>query len=65
VINADGQRFCNELGRRDYVTGEMWKSKPPFRNWKLVIGKHFLLEKLTIIDSRMIQFGDIHMHLWI
>jgi hypothetical protein len=24
-----------------------------------------LLEKLTIIDSRMIQFGDIHMHLWI
>eukprot|EP00435_Cladocopium_sp_Y103_P065203 s473_g27.t1 len=31
VINADGQRFCNELGRRDYVTGEMWKSKPPFR----------------------------------
>ncbi|CAK9034434.1 unnamed protein product [Durusdinium trenchii] len=31
VINADGQRFCNELGRRDYVTGEMWKSKPPYR----------------------------------
>jgi len=31
VINADGERFCNELGRRDYVTGEMWKSKPPFR----------------------------------
>ena len=30
VINAEGQRFCNELGRRDYVTGEMWKSKPPF-----------------------------------
>lgn len=27
VINAEGQRFCNELGRRDYVTGEMWKSK--------------------------------------
>merc|ERR1712066_565347 len=21
----------NELGRRDYVTGEMWKNKPPFR----------------------------------
>ena len=33
VINADGERFCNELGRRDYVTGEMWKSKPPFSNW--------------------------------
>ena len=23
--------FANELGRRDYVTGEMWKTKPPFR----------------------------------
>jgi succinate dehydrogenase/fumarate reductase flavoprotein subunit len=31
VINAQGQRFANELGRRDYVTGEMWKNKPPFR----------------------------------
>jgi succinate dehydrogenase/fumarate reductase flavoprotein subunit len=31
VINADGKRFANELGRRDYVTGEMWKNKPPFR----------------------------------
>eukprot|EP00931_Biecheleriopsis_adriatica_P020815 TRINITY_DN13795_c1_g1_i1.p1 TRINITY_DN13795_c1_g1~~TRINITY_DN13795_c1_g1_i1.p1 ORF type:complete len:700 (-),score=146.52 TRINITY_DN13795_c1_g1_i1:187-2238(-) len=31
ILNADGDRFCNELGRRDYVTGEMWKSKPPFR----------------------------------
>jgi len=31
VFDASGNRFCNELGRRDYVTGEMWKSKPPFR----------------------------------
>merc|ERR1719456_1748743 len=31
VINKDGERFANELGRRDYVTGEMWKNKPPFR----------------------------------
>merc|ERR1712232_1290112 len=31
VFNAEGDRFANELGRRDYVTGEMWKSKPPFR----------------------------------
>merc|ERR1719272_131914 len=31
VLNASGQRFANELGRRDYVTGEMWKNKPPFR----------------------------------
>jgi succinate dehydrogenase/fumarate reductase flavoprotein subunit len=27
----NGKRFANELGRRDYVTGEMWKNKPPFR----------------------------------
>jgi len=31
VMNKDGKRFANELGRRDYVTGEMWKNKPPFR----------------------------------
>ena len=38
VINAEGQRFCNELGRRDYVTGEMWKSKPPFSSTAPPIG---------------------------
>jgi flavocytochrome c len=31
ILNKDGHRFANELGRRDYVTGEMWKNKPPFR----------------------------------
>ena len=32
LINSDGKRFCNELGRRDYVTGEMWKNKKaPYR----------------------------------
>merc|ERR1712187_453964 len=31
VLDSEGNRFANELGRRDYVTGEMWKSKPPFR----------------------------------
>merc|ERR1712172_250649 len=31
ILDANGKRFANELGRRDYVTGEMWKSKPPFR----------------------------------
>merc|ERR1712151_928214 len=36
VFSADGKRFANELGRRDYVTGEMWKNKPPFR---LVLNK--------------------------
>merc|ERR1712139_586095 len=36
VLDAQGKRFANELGRRDYVTGEMWKNKPPFR---LVLNK--------------------------
>ena len=31
LIDKTGKRFANELGRRDYVTGEMWKNKPPFR----------------------------------
>merc|ERR1719498_1761584 len=31
VFDANGKRFANELGHRDYVTGEMWKNKPPFR----------------------------------
>lgn len=31
MLDANGNRFCNELGRRDYVTGEMWKNKGPFR----------------------------------
>merc|ERR1712222_295925 len=36
IFDADGKRFANELGRRDYVTGEMWKNRPPFR---LVLNK--------------------------
>merc|ERR1712190_276942 len=31
IFDANGRRFANEVGRRDYVTGEMWKNKPPFR----------------------------------
>merc|ERR1711871_1400960 len=27
LMTMDGKRFCNELGRRDYVTGEMWKNR--------------------------------------
>jgi len=36
ILDKEGNRFANELGRRDYVTGEMWKNKPPFR---LVLNK--------------------------
>lgn len=31
MIDADGKRFVNELGRRDYVSGEMAKGRGPFR----------------------------------
>ena len=30
VFDAHGNHFANELKGRDYVTGEMWKSKPLF-----------------------------------
>ncbi|CAG8523784.1 2447_t:CDS:2 [Acaulospora colombiana] len=31
LLNAEGKRFCDELGHRDYVTGEIWKTKMPVR----------------------------------
>ena len=31
LLTGDGQRFVDELGRRDYVSGEMQKNKGPFR----------------------------------
>jgi len=36
LLDANGKRFADELGRRDYVSGEMWKNKGPFR---LVLNK--------------------------
>ena len=31
VFDALGTRFSSVLGRRDYVTGEMWKNEHPYR----------------------------------
>jgi len=32
LLTNEGLRFCDELGHRDYVTGEMWKhKKAPYR----------------------------------
>ncbi|KAI8823131.1 FAD binding domain-containing protein [Fimicolochytrium jonesii] len=31
LLDANGHRFCDELGHRDYVTGKMWENKGPFR----------------------------------
>lgn len=36
LLDADGNRFCDELGRRDYVSGKMKEGKGPFR---LVLNK--------------------------
>ena len=30
IPHGHGKRFCDELGRRDYVSGMMFKNKPPF-----------------------------------
>ncbi len=32
ILDRDGNRFADELGKRDYVTGRMWfHNKPPYR----------------------------------
>jgi len=31
LLDSKGKRFCNELGRRDYVSGEMEKNPGPYR----------------------------------
>jgi len=32
ILDRDGKRFADELGKRDYVTGRMWlHNKPPYR----------------------------------
>ena len=31
LLDANGNRFCDELGRRDYVSGEMNRNQGPFR----------------------------------
>ena len=31
LVSTHKDRFTDELGRQDYMTGEMWKNKSPFR----------------------------------
>jgi succinate dehydrogenase/fumarate reductase flavoprotein subunit len=31
ILDKHGKRIANELGRRDYVSGRMWKNEGPFR----------------------------------
>uniref|UniRef100_A0A7S4WIP6 Cytochrome b5 heme-binding domain-containing protein n=1 Tax=Alexandrium monilatum TaxID=311494 RepID=A0A7S4WIP6_9DINO len=30
LLDGNGDRFVNELGRHNHITGEMWKRRPPF-----------------------------------
>jgi cytochrome b involved in lipid metabolism len=34
LLNSKGQRFADELGHRDYVSGELWKQKEA-KNWPI------------------------------
>jgi aspartate oxidase len=31
LLEKNGNRFCDELGRRDYVSGEIFKNQGPYR----------------------------------
>lgn len=32
ILDCEGNRFCNDIGKRDYVTGKMWeRNKAPYR----------------------------------
>lgn len=31
LVDGQGVRFCNELGKRDYVSGEMLRNSGPYR----------------------------------
>ena len=32
IVDCEGKRFCNDIGKRDYVTGRMWElGKAPYR----------------------------------
>jgi aspartate oxidase len=45
LLNGEGKRFCDELGHRDYVTGEIWKTKVRFA-WSPHGGKKKYSKKL-------------------
>lgn len=72
LIDANGKRFCDELGRRDYVSESMMKNKGPFR---LILGpgsakeiewhcKHyvvrFLSSPLSLLSSPPLLSSSLH-----
>lgn len=49
LLNSDGQRFADELGHRDYVSGEMWKEKEK-KKWPIRL----------ILNSKASNVLDFH-----
>ena len=41
LLDRFGNRFCNELGTRDYVSGEMLKFEKERGPFRLVINRYF------------------------
>lgn len=49
LLNSKGQRFSDELGHRDYVSGEMWKQKEE-GNWPIRL----------VLNSKASNILDFH-----
>merc|ERR1719502_2651419 len=58
LLDIEGKRFCNELGRRDYVTGMMWKNKGFTQiTWHC---KHYKGRGLMKSYNNMAEFAKEH-----
>ena len=61
LFSTHRNRFANELGRRNYLTGEMWKNKPPF---SLPLNTVELLMKLLGIASITLDVESGSLQVW-
>jgi succinate dehydrogenase/fumarate reductase flavoprotein subunit len=55
LIDARGNRFCDELGRRDYVTGQMNTHQGPFR---LVLNSKVRIDALSQQEDRLTYYAS-------
>lgn len=49
LLDNQGQRFCDELGHRDYVTGQMWKVCIDLFICYLIFIAYFIVYELNLI----------------
>ncbi|EGD89336.1 hypothetical protein H112_02954 [Trichophyton rubrum D6] len=49
LLNSDGERFADELGHRDYVSGQMWKEKEK-KKWPIRL----------VLNSKASNILDFH-----